>query len=166
MTRQPGMQRMLAQLEKEFNGRLSEEQASQLTEFSRQVFASFILDDIKGRELEDLYGFCLDGWLFLQHHNSEKANIRVFNPEFKKHGWQLGHTVVRVLAKNTPFITDSVRGEFNRRNITIHTIHSSILSLVRDKDGNLVELLPPRSTISAPDGEQWCEEALLCPGTG
>jgi glutamate dehydrogenase len=162
MTWQPGMQRLLKQLTQEFHRRLPPQKAQQLTEFSHQSYARFWVDDLAGREMEDIYGATLGSWAFLQEHDPATAKVRVFNPDYAKHGWQLGHTVVAILCRNTPFITDSVRGELNRRNITIHTIHSSILSLVRDQHRHtLHELLPTRSVTAPPDDFEFCEEALL-----
>ncbi|MBL4826544.1 MAG: NAD-glutamate dehydrogenase [Spongiibacteraceae bacterium] len=161
MTWQQGMQRLLAQLEQEFHRRLPFDTAEQLSNFAHQSFDSFCVEDVAGRELEDIYGSILGSWTFIQEHDPATPKVRVINPDFKQHGWQIGHTVVAILCRNTPFITDSIRGELHRRNITIHIIHSSILSVLRDQAHGLVELLPDRSIISPPQEMQLCEEALL-----
>lgn len=161
MTWQPGMQRLLKQLEQEFHRRLASDNAPQLTEFARQIYARFWVEELAGRQIDDIYGATMGSWAFIQQHDPNVAKVRVFNPDYHKHGWQLGHTVVAILARNTPFITDSVRGELNRRNITIHTIHSSILSLTRDQQHMLRELLPARSVVSPEKGYELCEEALV-----
>ncbi len=161
MSLKQGMDRLLGQVQQEIAEKLSGEEVAEVQEFCRQFYSGYHTDDLKGREISDIYGATYGSWSFIQQHDLTQPKIRVFNPVYQKHGWQLGHTVVALISRNMPFITDSVRGELNRRNITIHSIHSSILSIVRDTDGKLLELLPPRSVLKPPAGCTLGEEALL-----
>jgi len=95
-------------------------------------------EDMRGRSVENLYG-CLYGLLrFLQEWPGQEPKIRVFNPEIQSHGWESKYTVLAILCRGIPFTTASVRGELNRRNLRIHTIASSNLSIARDESGKLL----------------------------
>ena len=158
---QQGKNRMLNQLEEEIRSHFGEQEANHITEFSRQIHGSASAEDNSHRQLADVYGATIGSWRFIQTLACEEFKVRVFNPSYRQHGWQLGHTVVTLLSRNMPFITDSVRGELNRRNITIHTIQATTFTVVRDGQGQLVELLPARSVIKPPKGCVFSEEALV-----
>lgn len=154
--------RLLDQLDNELTKRLPDaEQVGIIQQFAKQLYAGYAELDFRGRHLSDAYGSTLGSWNFLQKHDPTAAKVRVFNPDYKAHGWQSGHTVIAILARNMPFITDSIRGELNRRNLTIHTIHSVIFSLVRNADHSLKELLPARSVTQPQGNDYFSEEALL-----
>ncbi|MEE8059641.1 MAG: NAD-glutamate dehydrogenase domain-containing protein, partial [Pseudomonadales bacterium] len=156
-----GMERLLDQLKAEIHKRLPVDLGDTVAEFANQCYADLNLADFNGRELSDICGSTLGSWGFIQNHNLAMPKVRVFNPEHQQHGWQLGHTVVAILARNRPFITDSIRGELNRRTLTIHTIHSNTLAIIRDSDHQLLELLPARSGMKTPGSSRHCEEVLL-----
>lgn len=154
--------RLLDQLDQELIKRLPDaDRVSVIQQFAKQLYAGFAELDFKDRHLSDAYGSTLGSWNFMQLHDPQAAKVRVFNPDYKAHGWQSGHTVVAILARNMPFITDSIRGELNRRNLSIHTIHSVIFSLVRGADHSLKELLPARSVAQPGGDDYFSEEALL-----
>lgn len=140
-----GQDSLIKQLGTEIERRLPAPQAAALTEFARQYYENFPLAELRGRTLGDLYATTYGSWHFLQYYDNTRAKVRVFNPEFERHGWQLGHTVVVILCPDVPFALDSVRAELNSRNITIFTIHSASLRVRRDSGRRLLELLP-RST--------------------
>lgn len=158
---QQGKKRLLNQLEEEIRSHFDEQEANHITDFSRQVHERASAEDNSHRQLADLYGATIGSWRFIQLLGSDEFKIRVFNPSYRQHGWQLGHTVVTLLSRNMPFITDSVRGELNRRNITIHSIQTTTFTVIRDSQGQLVELLPARSVMKPPKGCALSEEALI-----
>jgi glutamate dehydrogenase len=133
---------LIKQLEAEIERHLPAEQAGPLIEFARQYYENFPVDELRGRPLGDLYATTYGSWHYLQYYDSSRAKVRVFNPEFERHGWQLGHTVIAIVCPNVPFALDSVRGELNSRNITIFTIYSVSLRVRRDDQHRLLELLP------------------------
>lgn len=152
--------RMLARLEDEIQHRLPPQQAAVVAEFANQFYRGRTIEDFANKELSDIFGSLLGSWAFLQRHDPALPKVRVFNPDYQKHGWQLGHTVVAIVARNMPFITDSIRGELNRRNLTIHNIHGKIFSIIRDQDNQLVELLPARTSVE-PQGDSYLAEEVL-----
>ena len=155
------MDRLVAQLIAHLYERLSPDEAASVAEFAGQYFSGYASEEIMQREVSEVCAATMGSWAFIQQHNISSPKVRVFNPDYQKHGWQLGHTVIAILARNTPFITESIRGELNRRNIVIHTLHSTIFSVVRDQQYQLNELLPARSVMKDREGCQQGEEVLL-----
>lgn len=161
MSREQGTGRLLEQLGSRIISHYKPDDGAILTEFAHQLYIGYPTEDLKDRQLADIYGSLVDSWSFVQQSDSSLVKIRVYNPDFLQHGWELKHTVVEILCRDMPFIMDSVRGELNRRNITIHSIHSAVLPVVRDKSYQLQELLPSRSVIDSRKVDHFNEEALL-----
>ncbi|MEH6909892.1 MAG: NAD-glutamate dehydrogenase [Oceanicoccus sp.] len=156
-----GVDRLVSQLRAEIVDRLPRENAVAVAQFAEEFYKGYSREDFSGRELPDIYGATLGCWEFIQQQDTFLSNVTVFNPEFQKHGWQLGRTVILIATRNMPFITDSVRGELNRRNLTIHTIHSTVFSAVRNSHHNLQEFLPAKSTVKIPEGCHLSDEVLM-----
>ncbi len=161
MVTNQGMDRLVEQLIALLHERLPPDEAASVAEFAGQYFSGYASEEIMRREISDIGAAIMGSWAFIQQHNIASPKVRVFNPDYQKHGWQLGRTVIAVLARNAPFITESIRGELNRRNIVIHTLHSTIFSVIRNQQHQLTELLPARSVMKAPEGCQQGEEVLL-----
>ena len=141
MTWHDGNSKLIRQLIDEFERRLPAHQLDQLAEFVRQFYETFPVAELGSRQFGDTYAATYGNWIYLQHYDRSRPKVRVFNPEFERHGWQLGHTVVAIVCRDMPFALDSVRGELNSRNITIHTIHAAALRVRREQQ-RLLELLP------------------------
>ncbi len=104
---------------------------------ARRFYASYAAEDLRGRSADNLYG-CVYGLLrFMEHWTPGTAKVRLFNPDMESHGWENRHTIVAILCPDMPFCTASVRGELNRRGITIHSLTSCNLPVRRNADGDL-----------------------------
>lgn len=132
---------LLVQLREEIHNRLPAERADELNTFVDFYFATASPGDFCEWRLDDLYGSTVACWQFLQRRKPEEAKVRVFNPDYEAHGWQSTHTVVEVLHKDMPFIVDSVRMELNQRNLRIHAINNAVLTVKRDENHQLSDLL-------------------------
>jgi glutamate dehydrogenase len=137
---QEGNHKLVRQLLEESARRTPEAEAAQVAAFIEQYYDNFPLEELRGRSLSDLYAATYGHWRFLQYYDRSRPKVRVFNPEFEHHRWQLGHTVVTIVCNAMPFALDSVRAELNRRNITIYTIHGAGLCTVRGNDHRLQAL--------------------------
>ena len=157
MSWQDGNRKLVRQLLEEAARRVPAADAAQIAAFIEQYYDHFPLEELRGRSLSDLYASTYGSWRFLQYYDRSRPKVRVLNPEFERHGWQLSHTVVAIICRDMPFALDSVRAELNSRNITIYTIHSSALRTRRGSDGMLQALLPDTTT----EGEGIAGEALL-----
>ncbi len=135
---------------------VSEQVLPQITLFADQFFGIIAVDELTQRRLSDLVGCTLSSWRLLERFEQSKAQVRVFNPDYEKHGWQSTHTAVEILHSDTPFLVDSVRMELNRRGYSIHTLQNSVFSVRRDKKGTLLEVLPKGT-----QGKDVQQEALM-----
>lgn len=135
---------------------VSDKALPQVARFAEQFFGIVALDELTQRRLSDLAGCTLSSWRMLERFDAAKPLVRVYNPDYEKHGWQSTHTAVEVLHADLPFLVDSVRMELNRRGYSIHTLQNSVFSVKRKKGGELQELLPKGST-----GKDVQQEALM-----
>ncbi|MFJ3484328.1 NAD-glutamate dehydrogenase [Pseudomonas sp. NPDC090202] len=135
---------------------ISEQALPQVALFADQFFGIISLDELTQRRLSDLAGCTLSAWRLLERFEHGTPQVRVYNPDYERHGWQSTHTAVEVLHHDLPFLVDSVRTELNRRGYSIHTLQTTVLSVRRDEKGQLLELLPKGTT-----GEGVLQESLM-----
>lgn len=128
----------------------------QVTLFAEQFFSLISLDELTQRRLSDLVGCTLSAWRLLERFDRDQPEVRVYNPDYEKHGWQSTHTAVEVLHPDLPFLVDSVRMELNRRGYSIHTLQTNVLSVRRSAKGELKEILPKGS-----QGKDVSQESLM-----
>ena len=89
-----------------------------------------------------------DGWAalatdFLDFARSRKrgtANVRLFNPNMKQHGWESPHTVLQIVNDDMPFLVDSVTMALAEKGIGVHVLGHPVVLVTRDKAGKLVEV--------------------------
>ncbi|UUY06923.1 NAD-glutamate dehydrogenase [Pseudomonas sp. J452] len=135
---------------------VSDQALPQVALFAEQFFGIVALDELTQRRLGDLAGCTLSSWRLLERFDAAKPLVRVYNPDYEKHGWQSTHTAVEVLHVDLPFLVDSVRMELNRRGYSIHTLQNSVFSVRREKNGGLQEILAKGSS-----GKGVQQEALM-----
>jgi glutamate dehydrogenase len=135
---------------------VSEQALPQVALFAEQFFGIIALEELTQRRLSDLVGCTLSSWRLLEHFKPSQPEVRVFNPDYEKHGWQSTHTAVEILHSDIPFLVDSVRMELNRRGYSIHTLQNSVFSVRRNKSGELQEVLPKGA-----HGKDVQQEALM-----
>ncbi|OWJ91882.1 NAD-glutamate dehydrogenase [Pseudomonas sp. A46] len=121
---------------------VSEQALPQVALFAEQFFGIIALEELTQRRLSDLAGCTLSSWRLLERFDAASPEVRVFNPDYEKHGWQSTHTAVEVLHPDIPFLVDSVRMELNRRGYSIHTLQNNVISVRRNAKGDLQEILP------------------------
>ncbi|MVV46954.1 NAD-glutamate dehydrogenase [Pseudomonas sp. PB120] len=135
---------------------ISEQALPQVALFAEQFFGIISLDELTQRRLSDLAGCTLSAWRLLERFDHAQPQVRVFNPDYERHGWQSTHTAVEVLHHDLPFLVDSVRTELNRRGYSIHTLQTTVLSVRRGSKGELLEILPKGT-----QGEGILHESLM-----
>lgn len=154
------MQRLLEAICQALAEKTQGQAGDELLAFTRRVFDGQSVEDYLHREVSDLAVSVLGSWHYIQDFPDRAAKVRIFNPEFQKHGWQLNHTVVTIHCRNMPFITDSVRGELNRRNLSIYLINGTVFRCVRDAGQRIVEFLEHPEQAPTAQGTV-SEEVLL-----
>ncbi|KJZ50755.1 NAD-glutamate dehydrogenase [Pseudomonas fluorescens] len=135
---------------------ISEQALPQVALFAEQFFGIISLDELTQRRLSDLAGCTLSAWRLLERFDHAQPQVRVYNPDYERHGWQSTHTAVEVLHHDLPFLVDSVRTELNRRGYSIHTLQTTVLSVRRGSKGELLEILPKGS-----QGDDILQESLM-----
>jgi glutamate dehydrogenase len=116
---------------------------SALIKFIQLYYAHSSLEDLQTRSIEDLYGAALSHWQLMMRRQPEELKVRIFNPQYSEHGWQSEHTIMEVITDDMPFLVDSMRMEMNRMGLAVHLmIHMGGMQVIRDKEGNVVDLLP------------------------
>ncbi len=115
--------------------------------FARQFYRWVAPEDVADRDPLDLYGLALGHFNFARERRPGTPKVRVYNPRFEDDGWQSTHTAVEIVTDDMPFLIDSVSMELNRRGCGVHLIIHPVLSVRRDADGNLVEILPANETV-------------------
>ncbi|HEY0891975.1 MAG TPA: NAD-glutamate dehydrogenase, partial [Cellvibrio sp.] len=138
-------QHRFAEFLDEFNhysaSKLTGAELESLQRLAKKFFNHYPLEELVGRRLSDVFGSLYQWWQFIQQYDGQQPKVRLFNPSLAEDGWVCPHTALVVLQKDMPFLVDSIRIELNRRNIAIYTIKSTVLSLVRDANHQLVELI-------------------------
>lgn len=125
------------------------EQMKFCTEFAMQLYGTVALEDLLDWEIEDLYGAVVNFWSLINERSPKETKIRIYNPDFERHGWQTTHTVIEVICDDMPFIVDSIRMVINRMGLTSHLIiHMGGIRVKRDKNHRVSEILPRSFTNS------------------
>ena len=78
-----------------------------LHELSKVFFSRFGAEDMRGRSVENIYGFLYGLLHFMQKQHGEEPKSRIFNPELSAHGWESKNSVIVILCKDMPFCTGS-----------------------------------------------------------
>nr|WP_019216804.1 NAD-glutamate dehydrogenase domain-containing protein [Legionella tunisiensis] len=119
------------------------EQADFCSQFVRQFYGTVALEDLREWDIDDLYGAAINFWSLIQQRAPDETKIRIYNPEFERHGWQTTHTVVEIITEDMPFLVDSLRMVINRLGLVSHLImHMGGFSLQRDKNHQVTAVFP------------------------
>lgn len=134
--------RVIERIEAQFG---DEREAREVEEFVRRYYAWVPEEDLAGRSPVDVYGAAVSHYKFLKHRAPGETKVHVYNPNHEQDGWHSTHTVVEVATDDMPFLVDSVSMELNRLGHGIHLLFHPIVTVRRDADGNLEEILAPAS---------------------
>jgi glutamate dehydrogenase len=117
--------------------RLPAHQAGSVAAFIGTYFAEVSPDDVLGPDVLDLYGAAVAHWNLAEGRLPGTARVRVYTPQFERHGWQSTHTVVETVTDDMPFLVDSVRMELSRHGLGIHLVIHPVVAVRRDEHGRL-----------------------------
>jgi glutamate dehydrogenase len=122
--------------------RVAADQAPQVESFTEQLYRRVDPADLDQRTVPDLYGAALSLWSFARQRLPGTVKVRVYSPRFEEHGWRSIHSVVEIITDDMPFLVDSVSMELNRQGLVIHLPVHPVLTVKRDAEGELREVLP------------------------
>ncbi|MDJ0708737.1 MAG: NAD-glutamate dehydrogenase [Woeseiaceae bacterium] len=108
-----------------------------------QYFADVPVEDMQGRSEPIMARAALDHLRFGATRRKGEALLRIFNPTEKEHGYQSRFTFVEMVNDDMPFLVDSVAAAINRHNMAVHITVHPIVSVRRDKNGNLKSITEP-----------------------
>lgn len=74
---------------------------------------------------------------FARRRKPGTANVRLFNPATKTHGWESSHTVLQVVNDDMPFLVDSVTMALADLGIGVHVLGHPVVSISRGRGGKL-----------------------------
>jgi glutamate dehydrogenase len=99
--------------------------------------------DVAERSPRNLCGAALSLWRYAERRRPGRAKIRIHNPDPLADGWSSPHTIVEIVNDDMPFLVDSVTGAINASNRVVHLIIHPIVTVTRDPEGRLCEILDP-----------------------
>jgi glutamate dehydrogenase len=139
---QQSKDRYLGLLLREMDRHPGERDEPELRSFAAEVLAGMDIEDLAGRRPAEVCATIAFVWEFLRHWDRREPKIIIFNPMFSQHGWSSSHTSVLVLVEGMPFVAESLRLELDRRNLAIHLLASSDLTVERDPGNTLLHVFP------------------------
>lgn len=111
-------------------------------EFTQRLYRNVSRDDLIGREQSTIYNSVVALWhSFNKYSNHQEAEIKVYNPEVSKHGWQSPHTVIEIIATDMPFMVDSVRMALSRFGVRAHLFLQAPLIHRRNEQGKVSKIV-------------------------
>ncbi len=114
--------------------KLKGEQTALCNQFAKKFLATVALDDLSEWKIDDLYAAMLNYWTLIYQRAPGEQKIRIYNPEYERHGWQTTHTVIEIIHDDMPFLVDSIQMEINRMGLTSHLlIHMGGFKVIRDE---------------------------------
>lgn len=117
-------------------------QAVCCAEFIRQFFKTVALDDLLDWDIEDLYGAAVNFWALIQERKPNETKVRIYNPDFERHGWQTTHTVIELICDDMPFLVDTLRLAISRLGLSAHLIiHMGGMRVKRDEHDQVTAVL-------------------------
>lgn len=115
-------------------------QQSLVTQLAQRLFANIDDDDLQQRNESDMYGATLSLWNHLSDVNLSDISVRVFNPTLSQDGWQSTHSVVEIVAPDSPFLVDSVKMALTRLDMTSHFMLHGPHCFTRDENGEIISI--------------------------
>jgi glutamate dehydrogenase len=144
-SRQESIDAVLAQAAQ----RLGEPLVDAFANFARGYFHHVDNDDLSARSDEDHLGALLSCWQFGASRDAGELKLRVLSPSLAEHGWASRHSVIEIVNDDMPFLVDTATMLINRLGLTLHLIVHPVLSVRRDAQGQLLEVLPKGADVAA-----------------
>lgn len=111
-----------------------------LKEFTSQFYARIMNPELERVDATLAASIAASAYEFIQKRESGEPRIRVFQPQKRKHGYELSSVVVELLNDDMPFLVDSLTAELTRHGFTIRETYHPIFRVKRDARGQLQEL--------------------------
>ena len=77
---------------------------------------------------------------FARKRKAGTAQVRLFNPATRTHGWESSHTVLQVANDDMPFLVDSVTMALAELGVGVHVLGHPVVKVTRDKAGAITQV--------------------------
>lgn len=131
------------------------------SEFIAVYTAKFPIEELAGFQASDVLGALYTWWNKLQMPVAEAPSVRVFNPNIEEDGWISARTVILIHKNDMPFLVDSLRNELNNRQLVIHSIVSTVLTVGRSESGEFQDVKDVLSEVKDSKNKSYSREALI-----
>ncbi len=105
-----------------------------LHEFLGAFYQQVPADDLAGWKAEDLSRVAGTMCDWGAERKPGTLKVRVYNPDQKRDGWNIPHTVITIVNDDMPFIIDSIVSELTSQSLSIDVLFHPILSVARAGD--------------------------------
>ncbi|WP_017345965.1 NAD-glutamate dehydrogenase [Pantoea sp. A4] len=86
-------------------------------------------------------------WKAMKHSPAERATLRLITPASHEHSDLSSPSCIVIVARDMPWLIESVRTELNRKNITMHYLQNAVIDVVRDAEGRVTCYQDPMSPV-------------------
>jgi glutamate dehydrogenase len=121
--------------------RLTSEQLLLLTPFVQCYYARIHPADLASRQVPDLYGAAMDHLGFGRERRPGEVRLRTYAPDQDRYGYVSPHSIVELVVEDMPFLVDTMTMEISRHGFGLHLVVHPVITVRRDKEGRLVEVL-------------------------
>ncbi|MDH5833784.1 NAD-glutamate dehydrogenase [Luteimonas kalidii] len=105
--------------------------------FASAFYRRMTEDELPQHSAEGWAALATDLLEFMRRRKPGTAQVRLFNPGLKSHGWESPHTVLQVVNDDMPFLVDSVTMALAERAVGVHVLGHPVIQIARDKAGRL-----------------------------
>ncbi len=120
------------------------DQDGALAEFTRAFLRRMPDEDTAAESDSSVHAQIQSVFSFAVSRGTEAIALRVFNPSTETDGYETAGSVVDVNVDDSPFIVDSITGEFEARGYELKTEVHAVVGTVRNRDGELLDITPAR----------------------
>ncbi|MDA1194466.1 MAG: NAD-glutamate dehydrogenase [Planctomycetota bacterium] len=140
--------------------RLAPDRAAPAERFVRQFYAHVPAHDLEGDTTDGLYGAALSLWTLAETRAEEQPNVRVYNPDAARDGWDSSHTIVEIVTDDMPFLFDSVGNWLNGNGAGVKLSIHPILDVTRNGAGRITDATKPTADGDGPGRESFMHFAI------
>ena len=122
-------------------GQLPKSRRPLLTAFLERILEGLADDDLMDLSISGLAKTVLSFLEWSSQRQPGELLFRLTHPPPEENAWGVHRTVIEVITDDMPFLVDSLTGELNRRNLSVHLFLHPQMSVRRDEEGKLLALL-------------------------
>ncbi len=115
----------------------------QFTDFIRSYYYGVPFEELDQRDIFDLRGSALAHWELCKNRQPEETNIRLYCPDVERDGWRSRNAVLEIVARDRPFLVDSVTMVFNQMDLKVHLVVHPVFAVQRNASGALKKIATP-----------------------